>query len=106
MPRGAFKEWIGTVERIATSSGGQAFLSVKLKCDARVKIGNSMFAGIEQSNPLFDLIAELGEGANVKVSGKLVAGGTDGYREGSMTESGSMSYPDFTVEFSAMAGPF
>lgn len=110
---GSFKDWVGAIDGLQTTGDGKAILSIKLKCDADVKLStwNNTLSDmmdntlIEQTSKLYDAIAELGEGTKVKVSGKFVGGDVDGYRESSMTEMGSMTDPDYKVRFSGITGP-
>lgn len=108
---GAFKDWVGTVDGLQTTGDGKAILSIKLTCEADVKVStwNNTMSDImdntliSQSSSLYDAIAEFGEGAKVKVSGKFASGDVDGFRESSMTESGSMTDPDYKVRFSGIS---
>jgi len=110
---GSFKDWIGTIDGLQTTGDGKAILSIKLKCDADVKVStwNNTLSDImdntliEQTSKLYDAIAELGEGTKVKVSGKFAGGDVDGYRESSMTEMGSMTDPAYVARFSGITGP-
>lgn len=110
---GAFKDWIGTIADLQTTGDGKAVVKFKLECDADVTIGtwnngisdvmdNSL---IDQSNPLYDGLAQLGKGVKVKVSGKFAVGDVDGFRESSMTEMGSMTDPAYIVRLSGLNGP-
>lgn len=102
-----FSDWIGTVEEMRTTGGGKAIFQVRL-LESKVDImtmnnefsdifGNTL---IEQSNPLYQIIAELKEGDKVRVSGQFLSSPDNDYVfELSLTESGGMNRPQFIVNF-------
>lgn len=102
-----FSNWVGVVEQMQTTSKGKAIFTIEIE-DTGVKMGtiNNEFSDlfdntlIEQSNPLYNAIAELQKGDKVIVSGSFLnSSGSDYVKEYSITESGSMKNPDFLVRF-------
>lgn len=108
-----FKDWVGDLTDLTTTGDGKAAVKVTLMCDVAVTIGtwnNAMSdimdnSLIDQSNPLYDGLAQLGDGAKVKVSGKFAIGDVDGFRESSLTEMGSMTDPAYIVRLMGISGP-
>lgn len=102
-----FSNWVGVVKQMQTTSKGKAIFTIEIE-GTGIKMGtiNNEFSDlfdntlIEQSNPLFNVIAELEKGDKVIVSGSFLnSNGSDYVEEYSMTEAGSMKTPDFLVRF-------
>jgi len=90
-----------------TTSKGKAIFTIEIE-GTGIKMGtiNNEFSDlfdntlIEQSNPLYNAIAELQKGDKVIVSGSFLNSSARDYvEEYSMTEAGSMKTPDFLVRF-------
>lgn len=102
-----FSSWVGIVEQMQTTSKGKAIFTIEIE-GTGIKMGtiNNEFSDlfdntlIEQSNPLYNAIAELQKGDKVIVSGSFLNSSARDYvEEYSMTEAGSMKTPDFLVRF-------
>jgi hypothetical protein len=108
---GGFQGWVGEISSLKTNSEGKAVLELRLPCDVLIATHNNSFSDmmdntlISQSSPLFDAIADLGEGKKVKVSGKFMndSRGINGFQEQSLTENGSMTDPSYVVRFTSVA---
>lgn len=107
--------WSGTIESLSTNSEGKAILSVKLPCgdddiDVLVQTWNNGLSDIEdntlipQSSKLYTTLSDLGTGKEITFSGTFLTGDeTNGFHEASMSESGSMTSPEFIFRFSSAA---
>lgn len=102
-----FNEWVGVVTIMETTSKGNAYFGIKIdETDIKIMTTNNEFSDIfdktliNQSNPLYDIIAELKKGDKVRVSGLFMnSDNTDYISEASLTENGSMTKPDFIAKF-------
>jgi hypothetical protein len=107
--------WVGKIDGLSTTGDGKAALKVKLPCgdssiDVVVMTWNNGLSDIEdntliaQSSKLYDALSDLGTGKRIKFSGSFVTGDeTNGYHEASLSESGSMTDPEFIMKFSSAA---
>jgi len=102
-----FTDWIGTIKTMETTSEGNAHLEISLY-GAAIQIENnnnevSAALGdktlIPKGSELFNAIANLAVGTQVKVSGIFQKGRLDFIEELSLTEEGSMTDPAFAVKF-------
>lgn len=107
--RGVVKDWVGTIAGMSTTGDGRAAVKVDLPCSVTVSTWNNSLSDtgsgtlIPQSSKLYDAFADLQKGATIRFSGKLEPDDKNGFHEKSMTESGSMTDPDFLITFSAVA---
>jgi len=96
--RGRISGWIGTLERMGTNGDGDAYISIEVGSKAAVKTWNNAVSDvgsrtlIKNGSELYGRIAELNEGMPVVFSGRLLD-------EGSVTESGGMTDPEFIFRF-------
>lgn len=107
--------WIGKIDGLSTTGDGKAALKVTLPCgdsdiDVTVMTWNNGLSDIgdntliAQSSKLYDALSDLGTGKRIKFSGSFITGDeTNGYHEASMSESGSMTAPEFIMRFSSAA---
>jgi len=105
----AVSGWVGTLKKMSTNSEGKAFIEIKLDgSDVMVQCWNNGLSDImdktliEQGSKMFTAIADLSKGDKVVFSGTFVKGDKDWVGEQSMTESGSMTDPEFTFRFSSV----
>ncbi|MDP8256270.1 MAG: hypothetical protein P9M14_11015 [Candidatus Alcyoniella australis] len=104
------KDWIGKIDNMGTNSEGKAYIYIKMESEDRIKLGtwNNAFSDIgantliDQSNPLFHVLAELSEGNRVIFSGTFIQSDQDFIRESSLTEFGAMTDPSFIFKFSTL----
>ena len=93
-----------------TNSEGKAFIEIKLEGAESIviKTWNNSLSDlmdntlIENGSGLYNTIADLSEGTEVVFSGTFIADDRDFIREGSMTERGSMTDPEFILKFSSI----
>ncbi|VDH04083.1 hypothetical protein [Bergeyella zoohelcum] len=105
----SFNNWIVKVRSLETTSNGKAIFLVKID-GTSIDMGttNNEFSDIfentliDQSSPLYNIIAELNKGDKVLVSGTFLPSDRnelDYIEEYSITEKGSMTAPHFAVRF-------
>lgn len=101
---GAAVKWRGEVARLQRTLDGSAALSVRLPCKTTLVAVQA----IPESSPLFPFLRLLSEKTQVTFSGHLVArkaGESDEiyrrawFREGSVSDWGSMNEPEFAFVF-------
>lgn len=109
---GGIVGWTGTISDISTDQGADVVtVSIEAEVDGfEIKFGtvNNRFSDmlsnsmITPNNPLFNVLAQMKEGDKVTFSADFLGDpeGKTGVWEGSMTERGSMSEPEFQVKFS------
>ncbi len=92
---------------MSTTTQGKAHLEIKLhKAPVSLKNWNNELSDIRgntlipQGSDLFRAVSELAKGDRVKVSGRFLRDDKDYIMEGSPTERGAMSEPEFIVQFS------
>jgi len=103
-------DWIGVLNDMETSSEGKAILEIKLEgTDIQVGTWNNTLSDmfdntlIPQESPVYFAASQLKEGDRVIFSGTfLPSDGNDYVKESSLTESGSMSRPEFIFKFKAI----
>ena len=102
IPKSAeFSGWYGQIAKMGTAEG-KAWVVVKIKeYPFTLKTWNNTMSDykhqslISQKSKVFDQLADLSEGDWVKMSGKVVG-------EGSATERGMMTDPEWIVRFSSI----
>jgi hypothetical protein len=94
---GIARNWVGTIDRLSTSHGGQsAYVAIRSYDSTYYRSG-----AIPSGSSLYQQLGDLKIGQNVYFSGQF--SGWDGSNvEGSFTENGSLSKPTFDVEFSSI----
>ena len=103
-----FTNWIGKLESMSTTSDGHAVVSVSIADDLHLKTWNNAVSDvgdktlIHQDNPMYSVISELKEGTTVRFSGEFLPSKQDFVKEGSISEEGSMTDPEFIVRFSSI----
>jgi hypothetical protein len=98
---GELSEWIGVLNSVSTDRDQTARIAIQLPCGARVRTDFNG-DGIPPSSPMYATIAKVREGARVQFNGEFQITGPnskDWIREGSLTELGSMTDPEFIVSF-------
>ena len=98
--------WVGTVKTMGTNSEGKAYVTIQLKdSKIRVKTWNNGLSDISdgtliaQGTSMFNQVAELSKRDEVVFSGKFRSSDMDYAKESSLTESGSMTSPEFIFKF-------
>lgn len=107
LPDTTVSGWIGTIKKMETTSDGKAGITVQLQgSPILLMTWNNGFSDlfgstlIEHGSALYNRIASLSTGARVSVSGTFFTDKHDHVRECSVTESGSMTEPEFLFRFS------
>jgi hypothetical protein len=103
----AVKVWVGTLLEMTTTPEGNALVKIQLP-DSAASLAtwtNKLTDAkdktlIDKRSPLFQRIANLTVGSNVRVSGTLFPSPKDFAEESSVTEGGSLTSPEFILKFS------
>jgi len=107
-----FNGWVGRIDKMGTTSKGNAYISVTLDGTSIVTetynnelsdIGDNTLIPI--NSELFNKVSDLKSGDQVKVSGHFLTEEQDFIKENSITEDGSMTEPEFIVQFSQVGKP-
>jgi len=100
------RNWIGTLRTMQTNSQGKGIISVQLEgTKIRVETWNNAISDltyntlIEHDSPLYKTISEFKLGDKVMISGTFLSGEADYIAEGSLTEFGAMTSPEFIFRF-------
>lgn len=101
------KSWSGRIYDLSTNGDGLGVLSINIGGDVYFKTWNNDLSDIgydtliDPSLAIFAKLSTLKKGDQVRFSGRLFRGrGPDCFNETSVTMSGSMSSPEFTMRFS------
>ena len=98
--------WIGNVSTISSNSEGKGVLSVTIAPGVQVKTFNNAFSDIrdhtliEPSTSLFQKASSLDVGQTVRFSGNFFDSSVDCIEEASFTLEGSVTEPEFIMQFS------
>jgi hypothetical protein len=111
LPSMEFNGWVGRIEKMATTSKGNAYLKISLEGrPIEIETYNNELPDIADNiltpinSDLFNKVANSITGMMVKVSGHFLADKQDFIQEDfikeiSLTEEGSMTEPEFIVKF-------
>jgi hypothetical protein len=101
--------WVGTLEKMGTTSDGLAYIEVRLTgSNAVLKTSNNEFSEallgktlIAPTSTLYAVLSSLPKNATVVFSGSFFPDGQrrDHMSEGSLTENGAMTEPEFFFRF-------
>ena len=100
-----FNDWLGRIESISSTLSGKAALRVRITPEIELKTMNSDLSDIGQNtlipadSPLYKSIYNLPSKQWIRVSGLFFASQSDCIREGSLTNEGSLTEPEFVVRF-------
>lgn len=101
--------WVGSLQKLTTTSDRKAAVVVKLPCLVLVKTWNNGLSDVSKhtlipsETPLYTQLTEMRARATVVFDGDLFPDRDDGLRETSATESGSMSEPGLLFRFKTIA---
>lgn len=97
---GGFRGWTGTIDEMTTNGDGDAVVTIQLDgCPCKLKTWNNALSDIgsgtliKNGSSLFNEIMNMSEGQKVRISGTIL-------REGSLTEQGSVTDPEWITKFS------
>lgn len=104
-------DWVGEVEDVETTTGGDSgVLTIRIADDIDLGTHNNGFSDtlggddtlIDKNSPLYDDLAELGEGDKVTFTGEFIPDDEACVREMSLTDQGSVATPTFLMRFTAV----
>jgi hypothetical protein len=97
--RYAVRSWEGAITDISTDQGGGR-ASVSIVCETQgFRVYYKSGLRLERGSPLYKAVREMNEGDRVVFSGKFIPDEERGLREESLTERGSLSEPEFLLDF-------
>lgn len=105
LPNRTATGWTGTVKKLKTTGEGKAILEIQLE-GSKAIVSNYDFGQshlMEQSSPLYARAATTVVGDKVTFSATFPADPRDFIKETSLSESGSMTEPEFLVTFTNLA---
>lgn len=104
LPDGMVNNWSVKIDSITPDSNGRdVYLDLDLPCNAVLKTTPSY--PIKSHSPLFGVVKGLRAGDNIIVTGSLIAGGgKHGFKEMSITDSGSMDEPEYALRITKING--
>lgn len=98
--------WQGTIQELSSNSDGKGVVSVKIANSIYVKTWNNSFSDISShtlinpSSSVFRKLSSKAKGDDILFSGSFIESGPDCIEEGSLTQSGSVTEPEFIFKFS------
>lgn len=101
--------WVGQVASMGTTSDGLAYVAVQIPCGATIMTWNNGLSDIgdatliRNGSALYGAVADLSDKQAITFSGRFVAAREDYVKESSLTESGSMTDPEFIFRFASIA---
>lgn len=109
LPLGIVRDWVGTVAALSSTNDGRGILVVRISPHVTLGTTNNSLSEalspektlIPTDSPLFKQVAALKEGQSVVFSGQL-SRGDDCFAEMSLTVTGAMTEPEFTIRFTAV----
>ena len=100
-----FSNWNGTIQEIDSVGDEYAYVSISVCNNVTIKTWNNEFSDmfdktlIHIDSEIYEMILELEKGIPVITSGKFSASDSDHFQETSMTDSGSLTEPEYLVHF-------
>lgn len=101
-----FNDWVGELTELGTTTDGGACVSVRLHNSPIIlKTWNNHISDLFDNSiipintPLYENISNLPKNCNVKINGTFRVSDEDFLKECSITEEGSMTEPEFIVNF-------
>ena len=101
--------WAGKIEELSSNGDGKGVVSIELAPDVHVSTWNNALSDIgsdtliDPSSSLFKKLSSMKRGDAVSFSGRFSPSTVDCVVEKSVTLSGSMTDPDFTMRFSSIS---
>jgi hypothetical protein len=99
------KDWVGTVQKLSSTSEGQGVLNVSMSQIANAATWNNSLSDIgdktliEPGTSLHDAAVQLNRNDTIIFSGAFIKSDKDCFRESSLTQKGSMTDPDWIFRF-------
>mgnify|MGYP005627336819 CR=1 FL=1 len=101
-----FSNWNGKIEAIEGVGDEYAYVSISICKNVTIKTWNNEFSDmmdkslIHIDTELYEILLDLEKGNSVITSGSFTESDSDYFQEGSITNSGSLSEPEYIVHFS------
>ena len=101
-----FLNWEGKIEEIDSVGDEYAYVSISVCKNVTIKTWNNEFSDmfdkslIHIDSELYERIIDLEKGNSVITSGSFTKSDTDYFQETSITDSGSLTEPEYLVKFS------
>jgi hypothetical protein len=101
--------WIGKISRLSSNGDGKGVLTIEVAPDVHVSTWNNALSDvgsntlIDPTSSLFKSLAAMKKGDAVRFSGRFASSKVDCVGEQSMTLSGSMTDPSFTMRFTSVS---
>lgn len=98
-------DWAGTVRKLSSNNEGKGVLVVTLNRASNVATWNNALSDmsdrtlIQPGTPLHEAAIQLSRNQTIIFSGSFIRGDTDCIRESSLSQSGSMTDPDWIFQF-------
>jgi hypothetical protein len=107
LPSMSVENWQGEIYQLSSNSDGKGVVGITIGPDIYIKTWNNALSDIEghtlldpESAP-FKNLSLMKKGDWVKFSGSFLSSDVDCVREGSLTQRGSMTQPEFIFQFAA-----
>jgi len=100
--------WVGKLVEIDTNSDGLGIVRISIGDDIAIGTWNNALSDmndgtlIQKGSPVYNSLARLNEGAQVRFSGYFVNSTEDFIKEVSLTQDGSMTDPQFLIRFQSI----
>lgn len=100
-----FTNWDGKIEAIESVGDEYAYVSISICRNVSIKTWNNEFSDmfdkslIHIDSEIYEKIIDLDKGNIVITSGSFTKSDTDYFQETSITDSGSLSEPEYLVKF-------
>lgn len=97
--------WRGEITELATTSNGNAILTVTIDPHVRIKTWNNALSDllddtlIAQNHPVYGSLLDRQQGDTIVFSGSFLPSGEDFIKEASLTIRGSMKSPEYLFHF-------
>jgi hypothetical protein len=101
--------WTGVVSQLSTNNDGHGVVVIDIADDVQIGTWNNSISDsfhhtmLDPESPLYRTALSLQKGAPVKFSGEFFRKDSDCFYESSITQSGSMTAPQFIFRFSRLA---
>ena len=105
-----FSNWNGTIQEIDSVGDEYAYISISVCNNVTIKTWNNEFSDmmdkslIHIDSEIYEILLDLEKGNSVITSGSFTESDSDYFQEGSITNSGSLSEPEYIVHFSKIQG--
>jgi hypothetical protein len=109
LPSLTVDDWKGEIYLLSSNSDGKGVVAITIGPDIYVKTWNNSLSDInghtliEPNSSVFRTLSAMKKGDHVRFSGRFVPGNADCALEGSLTQDGSMTEPEFILRFSAVS---